>query len=199
MAEVWQPISVAEAVQLMESLDVAWWIAGGWALDLHAGRQTREHEDLDIGIAWSDHLRVQRALAGQWQLYKTHQPGLAPWPPGEALQEPVHDVWVRRHDSSLWAFQLMLVDVTEGEWVYRRLPEIRRPLASVVTATREGIPYLRPEVQLLYKGGSSARRPKDLEDFRRMLPALRAAEIRWLRDSLARQFPAGHEWLAELG
>ena len=65
------------------------------------------------------------------------------------------------------------------------------------SATRDGVPYLRPEVQLLYKGGSSARRAKDLEDLRRMLPAVGD------RDRLAaplagRQFPGGHEWLAEL-
>lgn len=183
----------------MEPLGVTWWIAGGWALDLHLGLQTREHGDLDIGIAKRDQLRVQRGLAGAWQLHKTHQPGLAPWPEGEALEEPVHDVWARRDDSSPWAFQLMLVDVEGDEWVYRRLPAIRLPLAGVIARTREGIPYLRPEVQLLYKGGSSARRPRDLEDLRRVKPSLSAAETQWLRAALAHQFPGGHEWLAELG
>ena len=198
MDEVWRPITVAEAVRLMKPLGVVWWIAGGWALDLHAGRKTREHEDLDIGIAWRDHLQVQRALAASWRLYKTHQPGLAPWPLGEELAEPVHDVWARLDDSSPWAFQLMLVEVRGEDWVYRRLPEIRRPLASVVAKTRYGVPYLRPEVQLLYKGGSSGRRPKDLEDLRLMRPLLTAAELAWLREALSRQFPGGHEWLVEL-
>ncbi len=198
MAEVWSPITVAEAARVMRPLGVAWWIAGGWALDLHVGRQTREHEDIDIGIARRDHLHVQRLLGAAWSLYKTHQPGLAPWRPGEVLAEPVHDIWARRGDGSPWAFQLMLVEVRGGEWVYRRLPEIRRPLASVVAMSGDGIPYLRPEVQLLYKCGSSGRRPKDLEDLRRMLPFLTAGEVAWLRESLSRQFPGGHEWLLRL-
>jgi hypothetical protein len=198
VGEVWSPITVADARRIMEPLGVPWWIAGGWALDLHAGRRTREHEDLDIGIRWRDHLRVQAALARDWQLHKTHQPGLAPWPPGEELREPVHDVWVRRDDGSPWAFQLMLVEGQGSEWVYRRLPSIRRPLESVLARTPDGVPYLRPEVQLLYKGGSGGRRAKDLEDLRRMLPLLTAAAAAWLRDSLQRQFPAGHEWLAEI-
>ena len=27
-----------------------WYVAGGWAVDLHLGRPTREHEDLEIGV-----------------------------------------------------------------------------------------------------------------------------------------------------
>ena len=198
MAEVWRPITVSEAARLMRPLGAVWWIAGGWALDLHAGRETREHEDLDIGIARRDQLAVQRALARDWRLYKTQQPGLAPWPAGEELAAPVNGVWARRADSSEWAFELLLVDGCGEDWVYRRLPEIRRPITSVVATTRDGIPYLRPEVQLLYKGGSSGPRQKDLEDLRRMLPLLTAAEAAWLRDALSRQFPGGHRWLEEL-
>ena len=183
----------------MAPLGVVWWIAGGWALDLHLGRQTREHADIDVGVARRDHLRVQSLLACEWQLFKAHQSCLAPWPAAEELREPVHDVWARRDERSPWAFQLMLVEVRDGLWIYRRLPEIRLPLAEVLAGSRDGVPYLRPEVQLLYKGGSSSRRPRDLEDLRRMLPALSAAQVAWLRASLARQFPHGHKWLAELG
>lgn len=189
---------MTEAARLVEPLGVTWWIAGGWALDLHMGLETRGHEDLDIAILRLDQLRVQRMLSPEWELFKTKQPGLAPWPAGEALEEPVHDIWARRDAGSAWAFQLMLVDSDGGDWVYRRLPEIRLPLSSIVTVSREGIPYLKPAIQLLYKGGSSGRRSKDLEDLRRMRPFLSEAEVAWLRGVLGRQFPGGHEWLAEL-
>ena len=31
-----------------------YWIAGGWAVDLHAGSQTRVHKDVEIAIARQD-------------------------------------------------------------------------------------------------------------------------------------------------
>ncbi len=40
------------------SLTVPWWIAGGWALDLFAGDQSRPHKDLDVGILRNDALHV---------------------------------------------------------------------------------------------------------------------------------------------
>ena len=46
----WQPLSVQETVDLLYSLPVPWWIAGGWAIDLYLGRQTRPHEDIDVLI-----------------------------------------------------------------------------------------------------------------------------------------------------
>ena len=45
---VWQPWSVHEVALLFSSVTVPWWIAGGWALDLFLGIQTREHEDIDV-------------------------------------------------------------------------------------------------------------------------------------------------------
>ncbi|HEY4320094.1 MAG TPA: hypothetical protein VGM77_02860 [Gemmatimonadales bacterium] len=37
----------------MRRHDVAYWLFGGWAVDFHVGRITREHGDIDIAI-WSD-------------------------------------------------------------------------------------------------------------------------------------------------
>jgi len=63
------------------------------------------------------------------------------------------------------------------------------------STTNEGVPYLRPEIQLLYKAGSSEIREKDNTDFQNTLPYLLLKEKEWLRTSLTRQFPEGHAWL----
>lgn len=47
---------------------------------------------------------------------------------------------------------------------------------AVYIRTSEGIPYLKPEIQLLYKAGSSKVREKDFKDFQTMLPLLSPEE-----------------------
>lgn len=37
-------------VNLLESLNITYWIDGGWGIDLLAGEQTREHRDIDINF-----------------------------------------------------------------------------------------------------------------------------------------------------
>jgi Aminoglycoside-2''-adenylyltransferase len=50
----WQLWNPDKAATCFAALHVPWWIAGGWAIDLFLGRQTREHEDLDVLILRRD-------------------------------------------------------------------------------------------------------------------------------------------------
>lgn len=38
----------------LEKLGVTIWIDGGWCVDALLGRKTRDHDDLDIALAWED-------------------------------------------------------------------------------------------------------------------------------------------------
>ena len=38
-------------------------IAGGWALDLALGRQTRAHEDVDVAVLRSEHEQLREFFA----------------------------------------------------------------------------------------------------------------------------------------
>ncbi|AKT51650.1 nucleotidyltransferase domain-containing protein [Arsenicicoccus sp. oral taxon 190] len=60
----WEPLSPQDAAQWMAPADCFWAIAGGWALDLHLGEQTREHADLDILVLRRDQWVVQVKSAG---------------------------------------------------------------------------------------------------------------------------------------
>jgi hypothetical protein len=42
-----------------ERLGIQYWLFGGWAVDFHAGRVTREHSDIDIAIWQADFERVE--------------------------------------------------------------------------------------------------------------------------------------------
>ncbi len=192
----WHPLSPAEVAGELRELPCRWWIAGGWAIDLHLGRQSRAHADVDVLILRADQLAVQRHLSG-WDLQAADPPGaLRPWVPGETLATEIHDVWCRRSPSSPWCLQLRIDDGDDDCWVYRRDGRIRRPVAELdgpsSNAERR---VLSPDVQLLYK--SANVRAKDEADFKTVVEALDASQRRWLRQSLAIASPR-HPWLARL-
>jgi len=187
---------VNEVAELLSALTVPWWIAGGWAIDLFVGHQTRFHQDTDVLIRRDDQLIIQHYLSG-WDLHKTNQPGLKPWPKGEFLTLGVNQVWCRVDEDSPWCLELMLLETENDDWVYRRNPKIRAPLFRVGSSTASGIPYLAPEIQLLYK----ARRvtlAKDQQDFDISIPRITEEARKWLLSCLEMQFPDGHEWVTAL-
>ena len=63
--------------------------------------------------------------------------------------------------------------------------------------TDSGIPYLAPEIQLLYKAKAGTL-AKDDADFEVALPLLGADARRWLLACLERRFPGGHGWVERL-
>jgi hypothetical protein len=189
----WQPLTPEGVRNLFAGLRVPWWIAGGWAIDLFLGRQTRPHGDIDVLILRNDQLDVQEFLS-DWDLHKTQQPGLKPWPKGEFLNPGVNDIWCRRTPDSPWSLQLMLLDTQNGSWIFRRDRTITGPIASIGRTTDLGIPYLSPEIQLLYKARSETL-DKDDSDFRVCAPRLQPQAQGWLLSCLTKRFPDGHKWI----
>lgn len=190
----WAPLSVSEIVKIFAEIPVTWYIAGGWALDLYCGKQSRKHEDIDVTLLRDEQVTAFQSISKEWQLYKAEKGKLARWEEGEFLTA-TKDIWVTKDNSSPWAFQIMLVDVNQDSWIYGREKSICRPRTDVIAKTKEGIPYLKPEIQLLYKGGSSEIREKDHQDFLTVYPLLTPQAREWLKDSLNKQFPEGHVWV----
>lgn len=170
-------------------------MAGGWAIDLFVGRQTREHRDLDIQVLRRDQAAVRAALH-RWDIYAVDPPGaLRPWRSGEVLPGHVHDIWCRRAPDAPWALQLMLLDTERGRWVCRRDRRVGGPVCRFGRRDGAGVPYVAPEVQLLFKAREP--RPQDEEDFAVALLRLDAAARRWLGAALGIVSP-DHPWLPRL-
>jgi hypothetical protein len=66
----------------------------------------------------------------------------------------------------------------------------------VIERTKDGIPYGRPEIVLLYKA-KHAHRERDKKDFADTVPHLDPERRRWLAEALELVHP-GHAWLADL-
>jgi hypothetical protein len=168
-----------------------WWIAGGFAIELAVGRPVRDHADIDVLVLRQDHLRIQQALHG-WEWWAADPPGtLRPWLPREQLPPAVHDIWCRPGPAGPWRIQVMIDESSDGDWVSRRNPGIRRPIASIGKTSTDGIPYLAPEIQLFYKAKNL--RPKDETDFTAVLPSLTREQRQWLSDAIARTH-GDHPW-----
>jgi hypothetical protein len=106
-----------------------------------------------------------------------------------------HSLWRRPTSADPWAIELLL-DEADGEtWVYRREPRIRRPMPTVVRRSSDGLPYLAPEIQLLYK--SKGPRERDDLDFAQTYPLLAADARSWLLHALELTAPH-HTWIAVL-
>lgn len=196
----WAPLSPEEGGRLLADCRARWWIAGGWAIDLLLGAQTRVHSDLDVLVLRSEQDAVRTHLEA-WDVHAADPPGsLRPWPIGEVLPAAVHDVWCRPEPSAPWSFQLMIDAVDGDQWVFRRDHRVRRPLSTLTgRGSRPGLPVLTPEVQLLYKSGApregQAPRPKDDEDFDNAVGHLTDQERQWLREALYATRP-DHEWIS---
>lgn len=175
-------------------LTVPWWVAGGWALDLFMGRQSRPHADLDIGVLRRDALDVLAALSS-WQIFEAKAGVLTEILAGAIPDLGVNALWCRSKGTGTFLLELMLDESAGDDWVFRRCPDIKRPLAAAVRRTQDGLPYLAPEIQLLYK--AKKPRERDQIDFVSVAPRLDTEGRQWLRQALVRSAP-GHPWIARL-
>ncbi len=192
----WSPLSLPEVAKLLAGVREPWWIAGGWAIDLFVGRPTRSHGDVDVQIRRDDQLSFQAALA-TWDLHAADPPGtLRPWRRGEVLPPAVQDVWCRPVPTAPWAVQLMLADTLGDQWVFRRYRRVRRTLTALTRRSVEGLPYVAPEVQLLFKARATPQ-PKDEHDFAIAHGLLSEDARAWL-DAVLALYSPDHPWRKRL-
>ncbi len=188
----WNPLPIAEVVELLSELRAEWWVAGGYAIEMFVDRSIRTHGDTDILIKRDDQRIVQEHLSA-WQLYHATYPGLKRWRSGEVLTGRHHDIWCRPDAASSWRLQIMLLDTDGDAWLFRNDPSIRGSIDAMSRATSSGIQYLSPEIQLLYKAKPNTLE-KDQTHFEAAFPLLDEAGRKWLLDNIRKRFPGGHEW-----
>jgi hypothetical protein len=184
----WAPLTLSETRDLFAGYEGIWWIAGGRALELFVGSSWRDHDDTDVGI-----LRQDAGLAWEmfaaWDLHVAASGKLSEWDGSELIPERhQNNVWCRRRPAAPWCLDLTLGDGDAAWWVYRRDPTVRAPWSEALLRDPAGIPYLAPELQLLFKS-TNARR-KDDDDAQHVIPALGKGRRAWL----GRQLPAAHPW-----
>lgn len=184
----WTPLPLDAVVDLFRAAGFTWWISGGHALELHAGHSWRAHADTDVGVCRQDLPRVAGLLDG-WDLRIASDGELRTWDP-TAPPSVGNNLWCRSSSAGGWQVDVTIDDGDEHRWVYRRDPSLTRPWDEAVLRSQSGIPYLAPELQLLFK--SKSIRPKDQLDAEHMIPLLDDGVAAWLSAHL----DSGHPWIS---
>ena len=179
-------------VDQMTVYQASWWVAGGWAIDLHLGRQHRPHKDVDLAVLRGDQGMLQSSFR-EWSLHKVVNGTFESWRPNESLELPIHDVHVTRREERL---EFLLNEAYGDTWSFRRNLNVSMPLMNLTRYSSENIPYLCPEIVLLYKAKSPSA--FDDEDFERARSVLDTTAKQWLADALNVCHP-GHPWICDLG
>ena len=192
--ERWEPLSLEEVKKLLGSVSAPWWIPGGYALDLFIGHETRKHVDVDVAALRRDQQALREAL-GKWDVRIANEGELIPWKRGETLKPDHHTVWARETPSGPWRVEVLFEESDGKRWAYRRNERIGLNIADLGRRDANDVPFLRPEVNLLYK--SKDPRPVDETDFLYALPGLDVAQKGWLSGALYTIDPT-HRWLARL-
>ncbi len=197
-----RPEPVARVNDLMSSFRPRWTLCGGWAVDAWLGRQTRDHQDLDIAVFHNDQRAIFEQLAG-WELVG-HDPNVPddttePWD-GRRLDLPAH---IHAHADDGFNLEVLLNARSNGDWIFSREPRITMPLRGCMEQSAWGLPTLVPGAILFYKAtayfgvAGIKDRPHDETDFLALLPQLTEPQCDWLRDAISLARP-GHPWLARL-
>lgn len=190
--QLWDPWTPAEVARRLAGVDAPWCVAAGWAIDLYLGDPPRPHADIEIAVPRRDFPQITAALDGfDWDVAG----GGRLWPyPDVSDHTGLHQTWCREPATGRYRLDVFREPHDGDQWVYRRDPSITLPYDELIRV-RYGIPYVIPEVALLFKAHRTA--PKDEGDFHRVAPRLEGNARTRLTGWLARLYP-DHSWLARL-
>ena len=195
-----------------------WAVCGGFALDLFLDRNIRTHGDLDICVFEKDRETIKRyALDKGWRVYEFRGQGkVRPLDATMASDAgrnmmcvkdgcdivkfyPCEDEGLLYHrffhtGMKKFCYLEFLFNRKDDEYlVLNREKGLQRALSKAILH-RDGIPYLAPEIALLYKA-VNAGHPDYQLDYRQTYPHLNDDQKQWFVQGMNLQYPDGHVWI----
>jgi hypothetical protein len=186
----WTPGVVARR---LAGIATPWCVAAGWALDLFQGARTRAHGDIEIAIPAAGFPEVRARFPGY--AFDAVSSGRIWADATPEVLAATHQTWLRDPATGDYLLDVFREPHDGDTWICRHDETIRLPYREIIDHTDEGIPYLVPELVLLFK--AKHVRDKDQSDFHRTVPLLTPARRNTLAALLSRAHP-GHRWLADL-
>jgi len=188
----WDPWAPETVASRLSGTSARWYVVAGWAVDLFMGHQTRPHHDIEIGVPAGDFSAIRESLADYD--FDVVDSGRR-WPLASEAFTTTFQTWLRDPKTFVYHLDVFRDPHNGTEWICRRDKRIRMPYEQLICYSEQRIPYMSPEVVLLFK--AKGLREKDQADFEGVLPLLSPRQIDWLRVSLHLVHP-GHVWTKAL-
>lgn len=206
-----------EVKKLLQGAEFSWAVCGGFALELFLDEEIRTHGDIDICVFESNRGMILRhMLERDWIVYEFRGMGKVRPIRDAQASEPGRNLLCLKEGCELIRFypcdeqdqyhqflhtgirelnyvEFLFNQVENGEFLFDPGKGIRKRLAEVVRF-RNGIPYLTPEITLLYKA-SRWEEEQNRQDFERVYHRMDPLQQNWLMCSLETLYPQGHPWI----
>ena len=212
---------IKEANELLFVSGFDYAFCGGFGIELFLNRSIRKHSDIDVSAYWQDRDNIILFMQSLgWNVYEMCGGGIAHHisdvnnqirakrnifcfkdgcnliklsPQGEA------DMFYLDFDHSgqikLDFIEFLFNNRSNEAFLYARNENITQPI-SIAILIQNGIPYLAPELILLYKSTDTEREGYQL-DYDSAMAQMSAEQKEWLYTTLSVMNPSGHKWLKE--
>lgn len=187
----WAAWTPAEVARRLAGVEAPWCVTAGWALHLFTDAAARDHSDLEIAVPEDRFDEMVGALPDfAWDVVGDGHVWTFPEQRAEHFQ-----TWLRDPGTGTYRLDVFREPATHGRWVCRRDASITLTYDELILRTDDGIPYVIPEVALLFK--AKHVRSKDRSDFDNVVPQLDRSRRARLRGWLSQVHP-GHPWINRL-
>ncbi|WP_414055141.1 nucleotidyltransferase domain-containing protein [Macrococcus equi] len=176
----WSKFQIFKLDLLMQDAPFDWYLAGGYALDEFVKYKIREHEDIDILVDIKD---IQKIIEffNEYQIYVARSGQLKTIYCNDMSTSD--SLWVAKDRKSPFSLEILFFELSDDKWIYRRNKNVCRSIESIYFVSNN-IKIIQPEIQLLYKLGSSNLRQKDIQDYEAVYPKLSEEQRIWLDEKL---------------
>ncbi|MCI8306781.1 MAG: hypothetical protein HFH14_01905 [Lachnospiraceae bacterium] len=205
--------------ELLKNHGFEYAFCGGWAIDLFIGAQTRKHGDIDILAYWAERdAIIQYMQSLGFLVYEMLGGGKAHHITDvrnqikckrnifcctqdcemvvltETDEEGIYFIDFREVGQTKLNFiEFLFNDKDETDLLYARRHAVKLALSDAILYSG-GIPYLSPEMCLLYKSTDTERKGYQ-SDYDNAMARMNQRQRRWLSDALTIMYPEGHKWM----
>ncbi len=202
---------------LLEKSGFSWAICGGFALDMFLGKEIRKHSDIDICVFENDREKILlHMFKNKWDVYEFRGNGkVRPLSRGLLSESGRNLMCIDKvceivkfypcdEEGLLWYeffhtgiseldyIEFLFNTTTVEYFIFDEGKGIKRGIKKAVLY-HEDVPYLAPEIVLLYKS-SCADRVENNVDFEQTYPRMNDEQKEWFLRSLNILYPNGHKW-----
>lgn len=203
----------------MMNAHIPWAICGGFAIDLFLEKDTRTHGDIDICVFEKDREKIfHYMLQNNWLVYEFRGQGKVR-PLDAALSSEtgrnlmctngecdIVKFYPCENEDLLWYeffhtgikefnyLEFLFNTTNEDCFVFDKSQGIKRKISKAILF-KNGIPYLAPEIVLLYKASRSENAEYHY-DFEQTYLHMDDEQKTWFSQSLDVLYPDGHIWRA---